>query len=278
MAEAEGGGDPGHVANAAGVRKVFPNGDGVQHLDVTIPAGRIFGLVGPSGSGKTTTVRLLLGVHAPDAGELRVLGQEPINFSAADRQRIGYLPQESLLYPELSLRHNLDFMASIYGMPWRTKVVPTGSARRARARVDEVLEKVGLADRQKRRLAHASGGEKRRLALAAALVHDPELLILDEPTAGIDPVLRQELWRHFTDLRDEGRSVIVTTQYVAEADNCDEVAILVEGRLLHVGTPSELKREAFGDTFEGTRASLDDVFVELIERHRNGGRRDGEPW
>jgi ABC-2 type transport system ATP-binding protein len=321
------------------VSMLHAGGGGVERLDLTVPRGGIFGVVGPSGSGKTTTVELLLGLIPPDDGEITVLGEDPRRFSASDRQRLGYLPQESVLYPELSLRHNLNFVASLYGMPWRAKHWPKSRAgKRARGRVDEVLELLDLEERAGHRLRELSGGEKRRLALATALVHDPTMLILDEPTTGIDPVLRQDLWRHFAALREDGRTLVVTTQYVAEAAYCDLVAVLVEGRVLTVASPEQLRLEAFGapmlefvfsrpltrseteeltaiggiddvdhgaeprslrvmvtdadaarrgiehwaagrevevvDRFQ-TEPSFDEVFVQLVERHRNGADARG---
>lgn len=329
-------GDPAvHVRD---VSMTYPGDGGVHRLDLEVPSGCIFGLVGPSGSGKTTAVQLLLGLLAPDEGEVSVLGEDPLAFSREERQRIGYLPQESVLYPELSLRHNLNFVASVYGMPWRARLWPKSEAgKQARQRVREVVQLLDLEEREGHRLRDLSGGEKRRLALATALVHDPELLILDEPTTGIDPVLRQELWRHFADLREQGRTLFVTTQYVTEAGYCDIVAILVDGRVLTAAPPEELRREAFGgrmvefgfsrplstaeaddvstldtiisvdrgaepstlratvtdqETAERevagwaadndvelteaaqTQPSFDEVFVELVERHRDGDDRD----
>lgn len=244
-----------------------PDAKGVTDVQLRVPRGSIFGLVGPSGAGKTTTVRLVLGVYPPDDGDLAVFGRPPSDFTDADQRRIGYLPQLSLLYPQLSLRHNLQFVASLYGMPWRARWWPgLRGSRRARSRVRQVLDMVELGDHQRTRLAQASGGEQRRLALAAAMVHDPELLVLDEPTAGVDPVLRERLWDHFDELRREGRTVFVTTQYVSEADRCDLVALLVEGRILHVDTPQGLRRTAS----LGADATLDEVFVRLVENHNDG--------
>lgn len=234
------------VIAATGVRRIHGQDAGVQDADLEVPRGTIVGLVGPSGSGKTTMVRLILGVYPPDAGELSVFGKRPMAFDADDRRRIGYLPQSSLLYPDLSLRHNLNFVASLYGLPWRSRWWPKGKAgKRARARIDEALGLVDLQDRQGVRLGNSSGGERRRLALAAAMVHEPELLVLDEPTAGVDPVLRRRLWDQFKALRDDGRTVFVTTQYVNEAAHCDLVAVLMDGRILLVDTPEGLRRTAY---------------------------------
>jgi ABC-2 type transport system ATP-binding protein len=196
----------------------------------------IFGFIGPSGSGKTTTVRLLTGVLAPDAGELSVLGTRPVDFDRTERTRLGYMPQRSVLYPDLSLWENLGFCASLFGMPWRGR----------RRRMDQVMDLVELTDAKSRLMRDASMGMQRRLSLASTLIHDPDFLLLDEPTAGIDPMLRRKFWDHFSSLRDQGRTFFVTTQYVGEAAFCDRVGVLAEGRLVAVDTPDGLRRRAFG--------------------------------
>lgn len=247
------------------VTRRFGGTGGVHDLTLRVPRGRIVGLVGPSGSGKTTTVRLLLGIDRPESGRIAVLGQDPASFGRDEQRRIGYMPQHTALYTELSLRHNLQMMASLYGLPWR-----------GRSRVEDLLQLLDLQDAQRTRMGDASGGEQRRLALAAALVHEPDLLVLDEPTTGIDPVLRRRLWEHFGALRDAGTTMLVTTQYVAEATHCDQIAILVEGGVMAIGTPDELRHRAFGDEADDD-TSFDDVFVRLVERHRaSNGRRDDD--
>jgi ABC-2 type transport system ATP-binding protein len=207
----------------------------VDGLTLQVRQGTILGLIGPSGSGKTTTIRLLTGIEVPDAGEVEVLGRSPATFGVADRARLGYMPQLPVLFPNLSLQENLRFVASIYGMPL---------ARRRALR--HVLDLVELTPHRRKRLRDASGGMQRRLALAAALVHDPDLMFLDEPTAGIDPVLRRRFWDHFAELRADGRTLLVTTQYVGEAANCDEVAVIDHGRVVALDTPDGLRRQAFG--------------------------------
>lgn len=255
------------LVDAYEVTRRFGGAGGVRNLSLRVPRGRIVGLVGPSGSGKTTTVRLLLGIDRAETGKVVVLGHDPATFGRDEQRRIGYMPQHQALYPELSLRHNLHMMASLYGLPWRARVVPGGRSRAARQRVEDLLDLLDLQDVKDTRLRDASGGEQRRLALAAALVHEPELLVLDEPTTGIDPVLRRRLWEHFGTLRDDGTTMLVTTQYVAEATHCDQIAILVDGRIMAFGTPDELRRRAFGDD-AGEEVPFDDVFVELVEDHR----------
>jgi ABC-2 type transport system ATP-binding protein len=227
--------DNGAIVETEKLTKRFGDEVAVDDLTLAIPPGIIFGFIGPSGSGKTTTVRLLTGVQSPTSGQVRVFGVAPSSFSERERARIGYMPQLSVLFPHLSIIENLRFVASIYGMRWGR-----------RKRLDQALEFVELQDDRRKRLRQASGGMQRRLALAAALVNDPHLLFLDEPTTGIDPVLRRKFWDHFESLRNDGCTLFVTTQYVGEAAYCDKIGVLRRGRLLTVDTPDGLRRQAFG--------------------------------
>ena len=229
----------------------------VRDLDFAVEPGTIFGLFGPSGSGKTTTLRLLLGLLGPDEGEVRVLGTTPSRFKARTRARIGYLPQLFVLYPELSAWENLDLVASLYGMGWWKRREP----------MRRVLELVELWDDRRKSASQLSGGMQRRLELAAALVHDPELVIMDEPTAGIDPILRARFWDHFRSLRGQGRTVFVTSQYVTEAEYCDRIAMLGRGRLVASGTPADVRRQAMGgELIDIVADRLDRPLVEKLER------------
>jgi ABC-2 type transport system ATP-binding protein len=228
----------------------------VRQLDLAVEAGSIFGLFGPSGSGKTTTIRLLLGLLGADEGEIRVLGTAPRRFKARTRGRIGYMPQLFVLYPELSVRDNLDFVASLYGMGWFGRRKP----------MRRVLEFVELWEHRRKSAEALSGGMKRRLALATALVHGPELLVLDEPTAGVDPILRAKFWEHFRELRDAGRTVVVTSQYITEAEYCDRIAVLGRGELVATGTPEEVRRRVAGG--EMVDVVADGLDRRLVERLR----------
>ena len=233
----EAGGDPAEVAALAeGVSKKFDDRLVLEDISFRVPAGTIFGIIGPSGGGKTTLMRLLLGILRPTAGELLVMGRAPHRFHRRHRERLGYLPQLFALFPELSVTENLDFAASVYGMSW------FGRGKKLRA----ALEFVELTEARSRPAGQISGGMQRRLSLAATLVHNPQVIFLDEPTAGVDPVLRAKFWDHFRELRDEGRTLIVTTQYVTEAEYCDEIIVLRGGRLVAAGTPEAVRHRAMG--------------------------------
>ena len=226
--------------NAAELTKRFDDDAGVFDLDLRVEGGRIVALIGPSGSGKTTTVRLMTGLLAPDSGSISVLGQDPTKFTSKTRAGIGYMAQDSVFFPDLTLRENLNFAASLFGVPLRRK-----------SQVNEMVELLDLGDAIDRLLRDASGGEKRRLSLAATLIHGPDLLFLDEPTAGIDPILRKKFWDHFEHLSEEGSTLMVTTQYVGEAAYCDLVGVLANGRVLALDAPDSLRRRAFGgDLFD----------------------------
>ena len=244
----------------------FPEQLAIDDISLVVPAGNILGLIGPSGAGKTTTIRVLTGALIPTSGRVSVLGEEPRHFRRQTRERIGYMPQSFTLYPDLTVRENVDFVASLFGMLRRG-----GRTKRA-------LKLVDLWDVRSRRAGRLSGGMQRRLELACALVHDPALLFLDEPTAGIDPILRSRVWAELHQLRDAGRTLIVTTQYVNEAESCDRVALIANGRLLALATPDELRREAVGgDIVVIETAALFDgeqlAHLPLVRRVRQDGPR-----
>ncbi len=224
------------VIDADGVSKHFGDTEALRSLTLTVEPGEIVGVIGPSGSGKTTAVRLVIGAYRPTTGSMCLWGNEVNAMSSKARADIGYLPQHPALLPNLSIRENLHFHASLGGV----------SAFRRSGRFTEMLDLVGLADAAGTKVAEASGGMQRRAALVAALLHDPRLIVLDEPTAGIDPVLRQQLWQHFADLSERGRTLLVTTQYVGEARYCDRVAVIVEGELVAFDTPTGLRHRVFG--------------------------------
>jgi ABC-2 type transport system ATP-binding protein len=220
-----------------GLRKRFGGDEEIlKGVDLAVERGEIFGLIGPSGSGKSTLLRTLTGYLGPSEGTVEVLGRPPAEFGKGERRRVGFMPQGFVLYDQLSVRQNLNFVAGLYGLGFR----------RRRRRVREALEFVELWEHRRKAAADTSGGMRRRLQLAAAIVHEPELLFVDEPTANLDPILRRRFWEEFRDLSGEGRTLFVTTQYVGEAELCDRVGLLADGKLVAVGTPEELRRQAFG--------------------------------
>ncbi len=223
------------VIQARDLVKQFGSVTALDHVTIDIPKGTIFGFIGPSGCGKTTTVRCMIGNYRPTEGVVKVLGRTPDSFTLAEKKRIGYMPQLFILYPELSVWENLNFAASVYGYPLNRS-----------ERLKELLDLVELSGHEKKLVRDISGGMQRRLSLATTLIHDPELIFLDEPTAGIDPVLRRKFWDYFRRLRDEGHTLFVTTQYVGEAAYCDHVGVMAHGALLMVETPDDLRYKALG--------------------------------
>src|SRR5215216_7838404 len=234
----------GDVILTKNLTKKFGEETAVDSLNLHVPRGAIFGFIGPSGCGKTTTVRLLTGVQALTSGDAVVLGKNPVHFTDSDREKIGYLIQQFVLYPELTVWENLNFAASFYGV-----------SLFRRGHLKQLLDFVELTEDKRKLAGNLSGGMKRRLSLAATLVHNPELLFLDEPTAGIDPLLRRKFWDYFKNLQEQGHSLFITTQYVGEAAYCDLVGVMYEGKLLMVETPEELRRKAYGGDIIGIKTT-----------------------
>lgn len=216
------------------LHKSFDDTEVIHGLNMTVAPGTIVGLIGPSGCGKTTTVRLMAGLLAPSSGEARIGDTLSVDLTRAQRSRIGYLPQTPALFPDLSLIENLSFHASMYGLPLRRK-----------RRLDELLDWVELRGDKQKRVSEASGGMQKRLALAASFVHDPDIVFLDEPTAGIDPILREKFWSQFREIAETGKTLVVTTQYVGEAGMCDFVGLMSDGEMLLLDTPKNLRKAAF---------------------------------
>jgi ABC-2 type transport system ATP-binding protein len=254
------------AVRATGLTRRFGDQVAVAGIDMEVRSGTILGIVGPSGSGKTTTIRMMTGALAPSEGEIEVLGEAPAMFHRQTRERIGYMPQRFILYPDLSVLENVDFVASLFGLLFLRR-------RRRRRKVLELLDLWSVRGRRARDL---SGGMQRRLELAAALVHEPDILILDEPTAGLDPILRKVVWNELHRLRDGGVTALVTTQYVTEAEECDDVALIAEGRIVAFGTPDQLRREALGgEVIELTTRDVFDAEQLSANEHVHGFQQTG---
>lgn len=213
----------------------------VDHLTLTVQRGEIFGLLGPNGSGKTTTINMVSGLSVPTSGEVRVMGYDVRRDARRIRQMLGSVPQETALYEELSAWANMDFHADLFGIPRKEK----------RERITKMLELVQLLDRKDSRVGTFSGGMKRRLALGRALLHEPQLIYLDEPTLGVDVQSRRAIWDYILSLRDQGKTVLITTNYLEEAQAlCERIAIIDHGKLIAVDTPEHLKQNYGGSVVE----------------------------
>ncbi|MGH8554732.1 MAG: ABC transporter ATP-binding protein, partial [Gammaproteobacteria bacterium] len=219
---------PDFAVDVRGLNKHFGDKHVVRDLSLRVGRGEIFGFLGPNGSGKTTSIRMLCGLLTPDSGEGTCLGFDIIRERAEVKGRVGYMTQKFSLWEDLSIRENLDFVARLYGMKAR------------RDAVDRALESLGLASRASQLVGALSGGWKQRLALAACMLHTPELLLLDEPTAGVDPKARRDFWEEIHRLAAGGISVLVSTHYMDEAERCHKLAYIASGRLLTQGTAAEV--------------------------------------
>ncbi|MGQ9517952.1 MAG: ATP-binding cassette domain-containing protein [Anaerolineae bacterium] len=236
-----------------GLVKRFGDFTAVDNIHFTIPRGEIFGFLGPNGSGKTTTIRMLLGLLRPTAGEATVLGFDIRRQTEEIRRRIGYMSQRFSLYYDLTVSENLDFFGRTYGV----------RGERLRQRKEFVLEMAGLQGRERELTRNLSGGWKQRLALGAAILHEPEMLFLDEPTAGVDPISRRAFWDLLYELADAGTTILVTTHYMDEAEHCHRLAFIYRGRLIAQGTPEEIKRQMPGQVLEIDSDAPDEVVTRL---------------
>ncbi len=212
----------------------------VDGLDLSVMPGEIFGLVGPDGAGKTTTIRMLAAILDPTAGSARVLGYDTVTQSEPIKQRMGYMAQQFSLYGDLSVMENMDFYADVFGL----------AGQERQERIARLLRFARLTEFAHRRAAHLSGGMQKKLALACALLHKPQVILLDEPTTGVDPVSRREFWDILTDLHLEGVTILVSTPYMDEAERCSRVGLMHQGRLVVCDTPQAIAKMVEGELLE----------------------------
>lgn len=229
-----------------GLRKVFGNLVAVERLDLTINRGEVFGLLGPNGSGKTTTIRMLCGLMAPTEGRATVVGFDVEREAERVRTRIGYMSQRYGLYDDLTAYENMRFYATVYGLHGRARD----------ERLEQHIAEMGLGERRNQLAGTLSGGWKQRLALGCATAHEPEMLFLDEPTAGVDPAARRDFWASIYALAARGTTILVTTHYMDEAERCQRLAFLSRGKLIGLGTVDEITTQ-FG------QPTIEDVFIAL---------------
>jgi ABC-2 type transport system ATP-binding protein len=238
---------PEPAIDVRGLTKRYDGRAVVDQVTLRVGQGRICGFLGPNGSGKTTTIRMLCGLLRADEGVGTCLGLDIATQSAAIKRQVGYMTQRFGLYDDLSIRQNLDFVARLFELP------------RRRETVDRALAQLGLSQRQHQLAGTLSGGWKQRLALAACLIHAPRLLLLDEPTAGVDPKARRDFWNEIRALADQGITVLVSTHYMDEAQRCDELCYIAYGKVLAKGDAAHIVAEAGA-------SDLEDAFVRLVDR------------
>ena len=244
------------VIQAKGLVKRYGQLEAVRGIDLEVHAGEIFGFLGPNGAGKSTTISILCTLLTPTAGSAQVAGIDVVRDPAGVRQRIGLVFQDPSLDDQLTGRENLEFHAFIYSVP----------ASERRPRIDEMLALMQLSDRAASQVKTYSGGMKRRLEIARGMLHQPQILFLDEPTLGLDPQTRQSIWKHLNELRSsKGITIFMTTHYMDEAEYCDRIAIIDQGNIVALGTPDELKAMVGGDVVTMTSSRLDEAATEITE-------------
>jgi ABC-2 type transport system ATP-binding protein len=220
-----------------GLTKRFGKKTAVDHVDISVPSGEVWGFLGPNGSGKTTTIRMLCGLLHPDDGNGTCLGLDVLTQSEAIKRQVGYMTQKFSFWEDLSIRENLEFVARLYELSDRKR------------KVDRTLERLGLVKRQAQLAGELSGGWKQRMALAACMLHEPKLLLLDEPTAGVDPKARRDFWEEIHALSEEGLTVLVSTHYMDEAERCDRIVYILNGKMIARGSVAEVIEQSGLTTF-----------------------------
>lgn len=241
-----------YAISIKGLTKKFDNFTAVDNLSFDIPKGKIFGFLGPNGSGKSTTIRMICGVLSPTLGEGKVLGYDLIKDTEKIKQNIGYMSQKFSLYEDLTVEENLEFYGNIYMLPKKL----------LEERKKELIIMANLKGKEKSLAGTLSGGWKQRLALGCSLIHNPKLLILDEPTAGVDPVSRREFWHTITELVKDGITVLVTTHYMDEASICDIIGFIYNSKLITIDTPENLYKQH-------NTENLEEVFINYVKKFSN---------
>jgi ABC-2 type transport system ATP-binding protein len=231
----------GTAIEVLGLTKKFGDFIAVNNMNFEVSKGEIFGFLGPNGAGKTTTIRMLLGLLTPSSGTAKVIGLDVVKESEALRKRIGYMSQKFSLYNDLTVDENLNFYGGVYGV----------RGQKLKERKKYILQMAGLVGRERELTKNLSGGWKQRLALGVAIIHEPEVLFLDEPTAGVDPISRRAFWELIYELAEEGTTILVTTHYMDEAEHCQNLVFIQRGNLVAQGSPEEIKFEQMhGDVIE----------------------------
>jgi ABC-2 type transport system ATP-binding protein len=252
------------VIEAKELTKRFGDFVATDRVSFSVRRGEIFGLLGPNGAGKSTTFKMLCGLLRPSSGEGKIVGFDLSRAASQARNRIGYMAQKFSLYGDLSASQNLEFFSGIYGL----------SGRRQREAIDRMTEVFGLREYLGLSAGQLPLGYKQRLAMACSLMHEPDVLFLDEPTSGVDPITRREFWNHINALVEKGRTVMVTTHFMDEAEYCDRIALIYRGKMIAHGPPDDLKQSVRSDKLPDP--TMEDTFIELIKRFDDGGRERRE--
>ncbi|MDN4593756.1 ABC transporter ATP-binding protein [Polycladomyces subterraneus] len=235
------------------ITKQFGTFRAVNQVSLTVSKGSVFGLLGANGAGKTTLIRIMCGILPPTSGSGLVLGRDIVKERAQIKERIGYMSQKFSLYPDLTVEENIRFYARLYGV------------EQIKQRVEELIEQFSLQDAAKKQVSALGGGIRQRVAFASAIVHMPQLLFLDEPTSGVDPLTRRLFWEQLYEFTEQGMTVLVTTHYMDEAERCEQVALMNQGQIVAKGKVDELK-ERYADELGTARPTLEEIFVHVINQ------------
>lgn len=243
-----------HVVEIKNLTKKFGDFTAVNNISLSVEKGEIFGFLGPNGAGKTTTIKMLCGIMLPTSGEGSVSGYDIISEQEAIKTVIGYMSQRFSLYEDLTVKENLEFFGSIYGL----------EGRRLRGAIDRVVDMAGIGERKDELVKNLPGGMKQRLALGGAILHDPPVLFLDEPTSGVDPLMRRNFWDIIYRFSEEGRTIFVTTHYMDEAEHCNRIALIIAGEIIALDSPDALKK----NFHQAVYSLATEHFLEVFEKIR----------